>query len=70
MQCNYSCSQTSECYFKWKTRPYNFCYELRIIRKGTSERRGTGELCSIIIVDSRPKDVFIVSALGWRNATS
>ena len=26
------------------------CYELRSIRKGTSERRGTGELCTIIIV--------------------
>ena len=46
------------------------CYELRRIRKGTSERRGTGELCSIIFVVSRPKDVFLVSAFAWRNATS
>ena len=31
------------------------CYELRSIRKGASERRGTSELCSvIIIVVSRP----------------
>ena len=29
-------------------------YELRSIRKGTSERRGTGELCRIMIVLSRP----------------
>ena len=31
-----------------------FCYELRGIRKGTSQDRGTGELCGIIIVVSRP----------------
>ena len=30
------------------------CYDLRSIRKGTSERRGTGKLCSIISVVSRP----------------
>ena len=46
------------------------CYELRSIRKGESERRGTGELCSITIVVSRPKNVFIGSGCGCRNATS
>ena len=30
------------------------CYELSSIRKGASERRGTGELCCIISVVSRP----------------
>ena len=39
-----------------KTPVQFLCYELRSIRKGTSERRGTGELCSIIIVVSRPKN--------------
>ena len=34
------------------------CYELRSIRKGTSERRGTGELCGITIVVSRPIRMF------------
>ena len=46
------------------------CYELRSIRKGTSERRGIGELCSIIVVVCRPKNVLIVSAFACKNATS
>ena len=47
------------------------CYELVSIRKGTSERaQGTGELCSIIIISSRPMNVFIVSACACRNTTS
>ena len=35
-----------------KTPVQFLCYELRSIRKGTSELRGTGELCCIIIVVS------------------
>ena len=46
------------------------CSELRSIRKGTSERRGTGELCKVMIVASRPQNVFIVSSFACRNATS
>jgi len=53
-----------------KTPVQFLCYELRSIRKGTSERRGTGELCSIIIVVSRPKNVFIVRACACRYAAS
>ena len=46
------------------------CYDLRSIRKGTTERRGTGELCSIIIVVSRLKNICMVSGCACRNATS
>ena len=46
------------------------CYELRSIRKGTSEPSGTGELCSMLGVVSRPSNVFVVSACACRNTTS
>ena len=38
--------------------------------ENTSERRGSGDLLSIIIVVSRLKNVFIVSGCACRNATS
>ena len=54
MQCNNSCSVTSKFCFEWNlnTALQFLCYELRSIKRGTSERRGTGELCSIINVHS------------------
>ena len=42
-------------------------YELVSFRKGTSVRRGTGELRSVIIVVSRPRNVLTVSACASRN---
>ena len=41
------------------------CSEL----KGTSERRGAGELCKVMIVASGPQNVLIVSSFACRNAT-
>ena len=49
MQCNSFCSWTSKCFCVENTPIQFLCYDLRSIRKGTSERRGIGELCSIII---------------------
>jgi len=70
VQCNNSCSRTSKCFCVEKTPVQFSCYEWRSIRKGASERRGTGELCGIIIVVSPPKNVFIVRARACRIATS
>ena len=47
-------------------------FMLRVVKyqKRKEWVQGTGELCSIIIVVSRPTNVVIVSAFACRNATS